>query len=145
MRDERPAEQRDEHVVVAHGELERGRLLGHAVVLGRSAGAGPPAAADGHLEVAAGGQLVEVVAGDVGVQVELAGDLGRGDAVGVLTGEQVDLAPGGVAERRGDGRDRRREVGGGEWGPIHLGIVPMGVGEIPEPARGDPCPSSRPT
>ena len=51
-----------------------------AVVLRRPAGAGALGALDGDLEVAAGGQLVEVVAGDVGVQTELLGDLRRGDA-----------------------------------------------------------------
>ena len=51
------------------------------VALGRPTGARPAVAGDGDLEVAAAGQLVEVVAGHVGVQVEALGDLGGGDAV----------------------------------------------------------------
>ena len=43
-------------------------------------------------EVPAGRQLLEVVAGDVGVQVEALRHLGRGDPVGAGPDEQVDVA-----------------------------------------------------
>jgi len=49
--------------------------------------------------------------GDVGVELEAIGHGGGGDAVVVLVYEQVDLAPGGIAKRRGDGGDDRGEVG----------------------------------
>ena len=45
-----------------------------------------------------------MVAGDVGVQTELLGNLRGGDALVVLAGEQVDAAAGWVAERVGDCR-----------------------------------------
>ena len=51
-----------------------------------------------------------MVAGHIGVQIELLGRLACGDAIGVLVGEEVDLASGGVAEGRGDRSDRRSEL-----------------------------------
>ena len=80
-----------------------------AVVLRRAPGARTLGTLDRDLEVAAGGELVEVVAGDVGVQAELLGHLRRGDAVADLAGEQVDAAPGRIAERVGDRRHGGRE------------------------------------
>ena len=61
------------------------------------------------VEVAAARELLEVVAGDVGVEREPLGDLGRGHAVGAGADEQVDVAAGRVTEGAGDGGD-----GGGE-------------------------------
>ena len=53
----------------------------------------PPrgAAATVDLDVATGHQLVEVVAGHVGVELEALGHGGGGDAVVVLVDEEVDL------------------------------------------------------
>ena len=72
-------EQRDEEVVVADGELEAHLRRRDPVALRRAAGA-RGRAPGGDLEVAAAGQLVEVVAGDVGVEVEPLGHLGGRDA-----------------------------------------------------------------
>ena len=69
------AEQRHEQVVVAHGELERHVLLGHAVTLRRPAGTGTLGALDGDLDVAAAGELVEMMAGDVRMDREVLGHL----------------------------------------------------------------------
>jgi hypothetical protein len=66
-----------------------------------------------------------VVASDVGVERERLRDLRGGDPavadlgdVAAVAHEEVDLAPGGVAEGGGDRRDRRRELGGRER-PVH--------------------------
>ena len=103
---------------MADRELERHLGRRDPVALRRPAGAARPVRPVGHLDVAAAGELVEVVAGHVGVQVEALGHLGGGDPgrrspVGRRCGvhEEVDLAPGGVAEGRGDGGDRRGELG----------------------------------
>src|SRR5690606_41980832 len=56
--------------VVAERQVERDVGGGDAVVLGRTTGARPRGPADGDLDVASGHELVEVVTGDVGVQVE---------------------------------------------------------------------------
>ena len=131
---EGPAEQGDEDVVVADREVELHGLAVGAVPLRRAAGTGGArAAADGDLQVPAGGQLVQVVAGHVGVEVEPLGDLARRQALGVLVGEEVDLAPGRIAERRGDRRDRRGELGWTEGLAGHLSILPTAIGEIPWP------------
>ena len=89
-----------------------------AVVLRRATGAGALGPLDGDLEVATGGELVEVVAGDVRVQTELLGDLRRGDALRAVVGEEVDLAPGRITERRRDRRDRGRERPRGQHGRL---------------------------
>ena len=105
---QRLAEQRQHEIVAAHRHVDR--HIGHrAVALRRAAGAGTLGTLDGNLEVAAGGEPVEMMAGDVGVQAELLGHLRRGDALVVLACEQVDAATGGIAERVGDGRNRRGE------------------------------------
>src|SRR5690606_3509918 len=116
---------------------------GDAVVLGRTTGARPRGPADGDLDVASGHELVEVVTGDVGVQVEVLGDGRGGHTVLVLVDEQVDLASGRIAERRGHGGDDRREVGRGQGRTLHAGIVPIAVVVIPEsPSREQPMPVS---
>ena len=90
---------------------------------------------DGHLEVAAAGELVEVVAGDVGVELELLGHLGRGDAPLGVVGEEVDLPPGGVAEGAGDRADRGTELIRRQSRLSHPGILPIAIGEIGVPPR----------
>ena len=92
-------------------------------------------------EVAAAGELLEVVAGDVGVELEVLGDLAGGDAGGAgVAGEQVDLAAGRVTERVGDRAHHRVELVGGEgFGRLRsaTGILPTPVVEIPwEPPHG---------
>ena len=80
QRRQRLAEEGDEQVVVADRQLERhlGRgRPGSASTAGRRP---RRRAAGGDLEVATAGELVEVVAGDVGVEVEALGHLGGGDA-----------------------------------------------------------------
>ena len=62
-------------------DVERDLLADGAVALRRPPGARALGSLDGDLEVAAGGELVEVVAGDVRVEPELVGDLRGGDAV----------------------------------------------------------------
>ena len=74
------AEQRQHEIVAAHRHVDR--HVGHrSIALRRAAGAGTLGTLDGDLEVAAGGEPVEVMTGDVGVQAELLGDLRGGDAV----------------------------------------------------------------
>ncbi len=106
---ERAGEQAAEQVVVLEGEREGGVERTGAVALRRTTG-GTSAAVVGCTgdlddEVAAARELLEVVAGDVGVQLEVLGDLGRGDAVGGVAHEEVDLAPGGITERVRDRAD----------------------------------------
>src|SRR5262249_25581159 len=48
---------------------------------------------------------VEVVAGHVGVELEAPGHVGRRHALARTSGVEVDLTPGRVAERVGDGAD----------------------------------------
>ena len=136
---ERPAEQRQHEVVAAHRDagVERRRGDGD-VALRRAARPARTACADGRddLDVPAGGELVEVVAGDVGMHPDLGGDRRRGDAVGaaVVACEQVDPPAGRVAEGVGDrrhGRGERRALGvGGRLD--HAGILPMAIVQIPE-------------
>ena len=77
-----------------------------------SASQGRPALGSGaverDVEVSAGRELVEVVAGDVRVERELPGDLAGGHAVH-LPAEEVDVTAGRVAEGAGDGGDRGGE------------------------------------
>jgi len=117
MRDRRLAEQGDEQVVVAHRQLDVDRVGTNAgsAFDGRPAPA-PSGPLDPDLDVAATDQLVEVVAGDVGVQLEALGDLCGGDAAPRIAHEQVHVAPRRIAEStrdRGDSRGelRRREGG----------------------------------
>ena len=63
------------------------------------------------VEVAAARELLEVVAGDVGVQREVLGDLGgRRTPSRRAAHEEVDVAAGRVAEGAGDGGDRGAEL-----------------------------------
>src|SRR5437588_866290 len=66
---------------------------------------------DRDLQIPPGGQLVEVVASHVRVELEALGHFGGGHTHVGLPREQIDLAARGVAECAGDGRD-----GGGELG-----------------------------
>ena len=106
-------------------------------------------------EVAAAGELLEVVARDVGVEVEVLGDRARGDAAGRLAHEEVDLTPGGIAEGVGDRADDGVElVGAQAFLDGHAGystylrsgnLLPQelvdGGGRSRRPGR--PCPGSR--
>ena len=111
---ERPAEQGEHEVVAAHRDAGVEGVGGDGDVALRGPTGAPLAAAGAaadDLDVAAGGELVEVVAGDVRVHADLGGDRRRGDALrsGVVAGEEVDAPAGGVAEGVGDRGD-----GGGE-------------------------------
>ena len=92
------AEQGDEQVAALDRQLEARRLTRHPVALGGTAGPGGFAAGDEHLDVATGRQLVQVMAGHVGVQGELLGHVAGRHALFVLPGEEVDPPPGGIAE-----------------------------------------------
>ena len=71
---QRLAQQRQHEIVAAHRHVDR--HVGHRpVALRRSAGACTLGTLDSDLEVATGGEPVEVVTGDVGVQAELLGHL----------------------------------------------------------------------
>ena len=107
---QRPSEQRQDEIVAAHREVGE-RAGGGGVALRRPPGAATGETAGRDLEVPAGGELVEVVAGDVGVDADLGGDHRRGDPVvaHVIADVQVDPAARRIAERIGDGRH-----GGGE-------------------------------
>ena len=111
-------------------DLQRHLLVVGLVALGGPAGAAALGPLDGDVEVAAGGELVEVVAGDVRVEPEALGHLGGRDAALVLVGEQVDLAPGRVTEGVRDGGDRSRESARGQLARdgglrLHPGILPI--------------------
>ena len=67
-----PPEHGEDEIVGLHRHRQRDLLLVRPVALRRATGTAGLAALDGHVEVAAGGQLVEVVAGHVGVEPELA-------------------------------------------------------------------------
>ena len=81
---ERAREQPAEQVVVLERERERGVERAGQVALRRTPAARAlPSSRRGAIstdEVAAAGELLEVVAGDVGVQLEVLGDLAGGDA-----------------------------------------------------------------
>ena len=89
---ERLAEQRDEQVVVPTGNSSAMSVVGHAIALRRATDTAALGALDGDLDVAAGGELVEVVASDVRVELEALGDLAAVTPSSVLVGEQVDVA-----------------------------------------------------
>ncbi len=97
------AKQQLRQQIVATGrELHRDLFGGRLVVLGRSSGAGALLArptAMGHAEISVGHELVEVMACDVGVQVEDRRDLGGRHRFGRLTDGDVDAATRGIAER----------------------------------------------
>lgn len=85
-------------------------------------------------QIAPGGELLEMMTGDVRVQVEVFGDLAGSDA-GAGAGVEVDRATGGITERGRDRRHRGREVIGRQAravaNKVHPGILPMSVVEIP--------------
>ncbi len=87
---------------------------------GRARGAVDGGLGDLDVQVAPTGELLEVVAGDVGVEVEVLGDRAGGDAgrTGV-TREQVDLPAGGIAEGVRDRAHHRVELVGGEGFGFH--------------------------
>ena len=118
---------------MADVDVQRHLVLGGPVPLRRPAGAPATRALHRDLQVPAGGELVEVVAGHVGVELEALGDLGRGDAIGPLVDVEEDVPAGRVPERRGDRGDRRSELGGGQGFCLpHRYSTYTRVGEIPE-------------
>jgi hypothetical protein len=76
---ERACQQRGEEVVAPGREVQRCVELAGAIALRRPARSLVASELDG--QIPAGGQLLEMVAGDVGMEVEPLGDLGGGDAV----------------------------------------------------------------
>ena len=118
---ERSGEESGQEVVVLERECERGVERASLVALGRSPGSPGRTYVRrlgcGHREVSPAGQLLEMVARDVGMQAESLGDLaGGGTRLAGLPYEQVDLPPRGIAERVGDRTDHRVELVGGETG-----------------------------
>src|SRR5204862_6120935 len=82
-------------------ELE-GHVRGRSrVALGGTARPTGARSLDVHLQVPPGGQLVEVMTGHVGMEVEMGRHLPGRHAL-ALAGEQVDIAAGRVPECRGD-------------------------------------------
>ena len=67
---QRPSEQRQDEVVAAHREVGE-RAGGGGVALRRPPGAATGETAGRDLEIPAGGELVEVVTGDVGMDADL--------------------------------------------------------------------------
>ena len=116
---ERARQEAAEQVVVLERECERGVERTGEVALRRPSG-GAHGAVDGRLgdfdhEVAATGELLQVVTGDIRVEFEMLGHRAGGDAGGAgVTCEEIDLAPGGVAERIGDRAHHRGELVRGE-------------------------------
>src|SRR5882672_7518041 len=118
-----------------------------AVTLRRSSGGNVPLELD--VEVAAGRELFEMVAGDVGVELEMLRHLGRLRAVGRRADEEVDVPAGGIAEGAGDGGNRGSELVRGEIFVCHAGYctyVRSGNSREaqPCPARRKPGPPPRP-
>ena len=133
---QRAPEQGEHDIVGADRYVERHLGRRGSVVLRRPARSAVLASLDDHVEVAAGGELVEVVTGDVRVELEPLGHVGGGDAARVLVSEQVDLATSGVAECARDRGDDRRELAWSECRRVHAGILPIRVVQIlcePEP------------
>ena len=119
---ERLAEKGNEDVMVANLDFEAHLGVADAVAL-----RGPPRSSGlrlGYFEVACAGQLIEVVASDVGVEVESGSRFGSGDAVFTLVCIEIDVAPGGIAESRRDGGNRRSELRWSEGHPVHVGTLP---------------------
>jgi ATP-binding protein involved in chromosome partitioning len=102
-----PRQEEDEQVVTM-GTDDRLFVRAGAVVLRGPAHPGP-GGIDEDLQVTPCSQLVEVVPGDVRVQGEVLCHLAHRHTL-VLADEQVDAAPRGIPERRGDGLDRSRET-----------------------------------
>ena len=95
---ERTRQQSGEEVVVLERQRERRIERPGPIVLRRAPGGARHAVGGGtgdlDHEVAATGELLEVVAGDVGVQLEVLGHGTRGDAgLSGIPGEEVDLPP----------------------------------------------------
>jgi len=132
-------EQGDQYVIMTNRQIEVVAHGGGRVALRRAPGAG---AWSGHsnLQIPTGSEFVEMVAGHIGMEVEGLGDFGGGDPVVGIAGQQVDLAASGIAERRGDGSDDRRELRRREAGLVHGGILPTAVGEIPPSPERVPMP-----
>jgi hypothetical protein len=59
---------------MAHRKIEVIAFVRRGVALGRTTSSGA-SSGDSNLEVAAGGELVEVMAGDIGMQIELSSHL----------------------------------------------------------------------
>lgn len=131
------AEQGDQHVVMTHWKVEVIAHGGCRVALRGSTGS---AAGSGnfHPQVPTGSEFVEVMSGHVGMKFECPGDLGGGDSLVGVTGQQIDLASGGIAESRGDRGDDRGELRRREAGLVHRSILPMAIGEIPPPPERAP-------
>ena len=106
---ERLLEQEDQQVVPTGQQIEGGVVADGPEALGRPAGPAAGGPLHGHLDVAAGGQALEVVAGHVRVEREAGGHLGGGRPR-VGPDEEVDLPSGRVAEGRGDRGHRRGEL-----------------------------------
>ena len=124
---ERATEERQHEVVAADREL--GESVGdRPVSLRRTPGPATVEAGGAHLEVPASRQLLEMVSGDIGVDPDLLGHRGGGQAIGArLADQQVHAAPRRIAEGIGDGRHRRRERGRGGHGSSVGGFSPTGV------------------
>ena len=84
-----------------------------------------PAVRFGNLdsEVPAGCEFVEMMARDIGVEIELFGYFACGHAVGILVDVQIDVSSGDVAKCRGYCRDRRGELCRAEVLGIHTAIL----------------------
>ncbi len=102
-------EQQHQQVVASGQQVEGGIVADGPEPLGRPAGAVAGGPLHGHLDVAPGGQALEVVAGHVGMEGEAGGHLGGGRSR-IGPDEQVDLPAGRIAEGRGDRRHRRGEL-----------------------------------
>ena len=109
-----------QNIVAVRGEVDVDLFGRHRVVLRWAAGTGPGAAvraAMGHVEVPIGGEFVEMVPGDVRVDVEEFGDTGGAHGAGGLSDRDVDRPAGGVPQRRSEIADRVAELSGsrGNW------------------------------
>ena len=110
---ERACEQRAQEVVAARWEQQVRVVRDRAVPLGWTARRLMSSQLD--LEVAAGGEFLEMVAGDVRMELEAFGDLGRPHARGMLPCEEVDVAARRVSECARDGGHGRGELLGSEF------------------------------
>ena len=102
-----PSQEQHEEIVTMRGDGRRGTLDRPVPLRGPTDGRAD--VIDEDLEVAAAGQFVEVMPGDVRVQVEVLSNLAGGHCLTVPS-EQVDAAAGCVSEGRRDRGDSPRET-----------------------------------
>jgi len=113
---------------VADIELEVQARVGGAVHLGRPSGSGRLPMAD--LEITPADELVEMMAGNVGVEPCGLGHIAGGQTSVVFVDQEVDVSPGRITERRRDGVHQIGEFRRVEGSLGHVGsLTPVALTE----------------